>query len=467
MILSISTMVFRGSCEGDVVFFDFCRPLWRRAAGKKGALLAQRLVEMQSPIVRKLGGERACTVGFGRFLGNRAVMAEEVFAAAGAATGARAAGCHVLAIQDTTHLSFPRRAGGTLGPGGDGKVPGLFLHPLLALDAADGTALGLAAGRVWTRGPDKVGPRRKRAIEDKESMRWIETGAAAKAALAEAWRVTLIADRESDIYEQWVVLPDGRFDLITRASRDRKLAGGGRLFAAAANWGEADRMVLDLPARKNRPARRATLVLKYGTVEIRRPQQCSTAGLPETVSLQLVEVEERDPPPGAEAIHWRLLTSHAVTSVAEARQIVAWYRQRWRIEEYFRTLKRSGIDLEAAMIEGSHALLNLVAMAAVAGVAVMQLVEGRDAGPERRASEVVAPNELAFARALNPTLEGKTEKQKNPHQQGSLAWLSWIVARLGGWSGYQRYGPAGPKTIAYGWDRFKTMSQGWSLRKNV
>ncbi len=424
-------------------------------------------METGSPIVRKLGAERACTVGFGRFLGNVAVTPEEVFAASGAALGERVAGRHVLAIQDTTHLSFPRRRGGTLGPGGSGAVPGLFVHPLLALDAADGTAFGLAAGRVWTRGPDKVAPRRERAIEDKESMRWIETGAAAKAALAAARQVTLIADRESDIYEEWVALPDAGFDLITRASRERKLTDGGRLFAVAADWDEADRVRLDLPARKTRPARRATLALKYGTVEIRRPRHCSTAGLPETVSLQLVEVAEVDPPPEAEAIHWRLLTSHPVASVAEAHQIVAWYRQRWRIEEYFRVLKKSGIDLEAAMIEGTHALLNLVAMAAVAGVAVMQLVEGRDAGPERRASEVIAADEQAFARALNPTLEGKTEKQKNPHQQGSLAWLAWIVARLGGWSGYQRYGPPGPKTMAYGWDRFKAMSQGWSLSTNV
>lgn len=467
MILSISWMFYRGVCEDDVVYGDVCRPLWRRAAGKKGALLAQRLVETGSPILRKLGSNRAGTVGFGRFLGNRAVMAEEVFQAAGAAIGSRVEGRHVLAIQDTTHLSFPRRAGGTLGPGGDGQVPGLFLHPLLALDAADGTALGLAAGRAWTRAPEKVGPRRKRAIEDKESMRWIETGAAAKAALGKARQVTLIADRESDIYEEWVALPDARFALITRASRERKLAGGERLFTAATDWPEADRIVLDLPARKNRPARNATLALKYGTVEICRPQHCSTPDMPEAVRLQLVEVEEPDPPPEAEAVHWRLLTSHPVASVEDAHQIVAWYRQRWRIEEYFRVLKRSGIDLEAAMVEDAHGLLNLVAMAAVAGVAVMQLVEGRDAGPERRAAELIDPHELEFARALNPTLEGKTEKQKNPHQEASLAWLAWVVARLGGWSGYQRYGPPGPKTIAYGWDHFKTMSQGWNLRQNV
>ena len=89
-----------------------------------------------------------------------------------------------------------------------------------------------------------------------------------------------------------------------------------------------------------------------------------------------------------------------------------------------------------------------------------QLVEGREAGPERRASEVITPQEVSFAQALNHTLEGKTEKQKNPHQEGSPAWIAWIVARLGGWSGYQRYGPAGPKTMAYGWGQFKTMSLG-------
>ena len=211
-------------------------------------------------------------------------------------------------------------------------------------------------------------------------------------------------------------------------------------------------------------ARRARLALKYGTVEICRPRHCSTAGLPKSMTLQLVEVEEINPPPGVTAIHWRLLTTHAVTTVAEAHPIVAWYCQRWRIEEYFRVLKRSGIDLEAAMVEGTHALLNLVAMAAVAGVAVMHLVEGRAAGPERRASEVIASHGLDFAVALNSTLEGKTDKQKNPHQEASLA---WFVARLGGWSGYQRYRPAGPKTIAYGWNQFKTMSQGWNLRQNV
>ena len=81
----------------------------------------------------------------------------------------------------------------------------------------------------------------------------------------------------------------------------------------------------------------------------------------------------------------------------------------------------------------------------------------------RRARVVIAPHELTCAVALNSNLEGKTDKQKNSHQEASLA---RFVVRLGGWSGYQRYRPAGPKTIAYGWNEFKTMSQGWTRRQN-
>ena len=71
-------------------------------------------------------------------------------------------------------------------------------------------------------------------------------------------------------------------------------------------------------------ARRARLAVKYGTVKICRPRHCFTAGLPKSMTLQLVEVEEINPPPRVAAIHWRLLTTHAVTTVAEAHQIVAW-----------------------------------------------------------------------------------------------------------------------------------------------
>jgi hypothetical protein len=300
---------------------------------------------------------------------------------------------------------------------------------------------------------------------------------AAKAALmGSAAHVTLLADRESDIYEAWALLPEPGFDLLSRACRDRKLADGALLFATVRSWPVAACYVFDVVARKDRPKRKARMEVRFGTVTIPKPAKCRTEGMPASITLHMVEVAEIGAPEGQEPVLWRLLTTAPMTSIEAALDTVQLYQQRRaesapparrRIEEYNRTLKKSGINLEGAMVEGVHALQNLVAMGAVAGVAVMQLVEGRDSGPERRASEVIDADEEAFAAALCPTLEGDTAKQKNPHPAGSLAWTSWIVARLGGWSGYEAYGPAGPKTMANGLRKFKAMAQGWILSKNV
>ena len=54
--------------------------------------------------------------------------------------------------------------------------------------------------------------------------------------------------------------------------------------------------------------------------------------MPKSVSLWVVDVREVDPPEGAEPVHWRLLTTHEVTTLAQTRQIVIWYRMRWTID---------------------------------------------------------------------------------------------------------------------------------------
>ena len=57
----------------------------------------------------------------------------------------------------------------------------------------------------------------------------------------------------------------------------------------------------------------------------------------------MVEVSETGAPPGAEPVRWRLLTTHRVEDAAMAWQVVSWYRMRWTIEQFFRTLKRQGL----------------------------------------------------------------------------------------------------------------------------
>ena len=74
-------------------------------------------------------------------------------------------------------------------------------------------------------------------------------------------------------------------------------------------------------------------------------------------------------------------------------------------------------------------------------------------------------DEIEALSLQQPALEGRTAKQKNPHPKGSLAYTSWVCARLGGWTGY--YGKPGPITMMHGLRSLKAMLNGWKLRTDV
>jgi len=123
-------------------------------------------------------------------------------------------------------------------------------------------------------------------------------------------------------------------------------------------------------------------------------------------------------------------------------------------------MKKDGLRIEETQVKEAHRLFNLAAIAITAAARTIQLVDARDGSP-RPASDVADQNLITAATAIGPTLEGKTARQKNPHPPGSLGWLSWIVARLGGWNCY--YKPPGPKTMRNGWNKLAAMAAGFSI----
>jgi len=241
------------------------------------------------------------------------------------------------------------------------------------------------------------------------------------------------------------------------------LAGGGRLFAKASSWAEAGRMSVSLPAVPGRKARQAQLSLRFGTVElpcpIRRKQ--GEAELPKTVTLSFIDAREIDPPEGQEAAHWRLLTTHEVEDIEAARRIVGFYRKRWTIEQVFRTMKTKGFQIEA-LRQQEGPLQKLVTAILIAAITTMQLVAERDGAAGRPFDDALDPDDLPALERVCQSLEGKTQRQKNPHPKGSLAYATWVFARLGGWTGY--YGKPGPIVILRGLTEFHAIKHGWDLR---
>src|SRR4051794_17848123 len=318
--------------------------------------------------VRRLGGNRAGEIRLTRFLRHASVSPAEMARTAAEQTAGRCQGRHVLAIQDTTVV---RSQGGG----------GLYLHATLAVDAEDNAILGLIDGRFLSRSEGKASARRKRPIEAKESHRWLQAADRAAEVCAEAARVTVIADREADIFEAFARCPPGA-DLLIRAAHDRGLEGGQRLFGQADALGPAACATLDLPARPGRTARTARLAVRFMAACLARPQHGVGVG-PNGVTVNVVDVREQDPPPGTEPVHWRLLTTHPVGDAAEALAVADLYRRRWAIEQLFRTLKTQGFDIEGVRIEDEQPRCNLVMAALVAAGAGQQLGHPRGGKPRR------------------------------------------------------------------------------------
>lgn len=420
-------------------------------------MLASLLSRGQDGVrVRRLGHTRAGELRITRFLRCHQVTPETMFATACAHTHGLVKDRHVLVIQDTTSLREKGHNGS------------LQLHPAIAVDADDGALLGLVYATLLRRREPVKTHCNKRALADKESRRWIDATQQAGTLLSSgASRVTVIADREADIYEQFALRPDG-VDVLIRAHHDRNLTDGTPLYEATTKVAELGRETIQLPAAPGRSARSATLALRATQVRIKRPKRnraAWAAALPPYVDLWLVEALEVKPPREATPIHWRLLTTHRASTLAEACQITAFYRRRWVIEQLFRVMKTQGFDVEALRIADDKPFENLAAAILIAAIQVQQMVHDRDGEAKRPATDVFDGEDLPALEAIGETLQGKTARQQNPHPKGSLAHATWVCARLGGWTGY--YGKPGPVVLLRGFLRFKEMLAGWRIARDV
>jgi hypothetical protein len=411
-------------------------------------------------------GNRALEVRFNRFLGNAKVTTDGIIESWSEGTVVAAEGRHVLAIQDTSEVNFAttakRRRG--LGETAKGNVFGLLLHPMLAVDADNGTCLGLLSGQVWTRKGRRTVSHDLRDLSDKESQRWIATALAAKPLLANAAMVTTLGDRESDIFALYASSAEQQFHVIARSMHDRKLADGTSLYAASDDMKVMERRTIVLPARAQRPERLAHLELRFAAVSLARPQTKFLRHLPASLPLVLVDVREPHPEAGTEPLHWRLLTTHPVTNAEEAWRIIEWYKRRWLIEQFFRVLKTQGFGLEDSQIGTADRLLKLVAIAAKAAVITIQLLQARDGQGQQPIHLAFNANEVATLAALNQDIEAKSKRLKNPYPPDRLAWAAWIIGRLGGWDGYPSSKPPGPITFKHGLEYFHAVAIGWTLR---
>lgn len=171
MILSLPSRIGRASDGGDGY-----RVFRRRASKKNGALLFERRCARQTVCVRKLGDNRAERAKLHRFLINKKVTVPRILARQRARIAEHVQGRDILAIQDTSEINYESKSGRKrdLGTVGNGSDAGLFVHPVLMVDAETGHCLGLGDVQVWRRVKKKAKNYKQQPIEAKESYRWLK-----------------------------------------------------------------------------------------------------------------------------------------------------------------------------------------------------------------------------------------------------------------------------------------------------
>jgi hypothetical protein len=303
----------------------------------------------------------------------------------------------VLLAQDTSALSYNSLKQTTeLGPIGQEYTRGLLLHSVQAF-RMDGIPLGTAWSEVWARPQkSKPSPCDPKSCDQKESARWIrafQEGCRQGRQMPKT-QILICGDRESDLYEiydQKKAAPKN-VHLLVRGQHDRYLTDQTRLMETLEQVPVAGTMRAEVPRREGRPARTATLELRWKEVELKPP----TTGLKQNwppIKVHVVLAREVGAPEGVEAIEWLLITTWPVTSLKMAARIVRWYALRWGIECWHKVLKVV-CGVERRQMKSAQTLERALAFDMIVASRVLLLTRLGKENPELPADLFYTPDEL-------------------------------------------------------------------------
>jgi hypothetical protein len=370
----------------------------------------------------------------------------------------------ILAVQDTTTLNYTAHPPAGVGPINTTKdrAVGLLLHDTLAF-TPEGTPLGLLDVQCWARDPREAGKRHRRKelpVAAKESRKWLMSyrAVAEIQPLCPATRLVSVGDREADLYELFheAAPGPGKPQLLVRAERTRQ-----RRVEQHALWrrmrGErvAGVLAVRVPRRGARPARTASLQVRFAPVVLRPPKDRPLPPVP------VWAVYAREVGQGAavtDPIEWMLLTTVPTESFAQACERLTWYSRGWGIEVYHRTLK-SGCRIQDRRLAEAHSLQACLAIDLVVAWRVYWLTMVGRERPDRGCEQLLTEDEW---RLLSAWATG-TMADTPPRAHQAMRW----IGKLGGWLARGKQDHPGTTCMWRGLGHLPNLVQGYLLALQV
>lgn len=368
----------------------------------------------------------------------------------------------VLLVQDSTDIHFESEVGKlTSSTIKRTKSDNYHLHVNVAF-TPQRSNLGVIDYRFWHRTPSKSTKRKKHnqqiPTSEKESYRWFQGYKMACKMQQQCPQTTIIsmADREGALHEIFVeaaeLSEDRRAEFIIRAKGNRKLDTidddeVDLLWDAMLSTAPCGLYTTTLPATAYREAREARM-----QVAIREVQLGGVEG-PGRVSasapVYAVYVREISREKDIEPVNWLLFTSLPVETFEQAQTIIGWYKARWEIEMYFRTLKQ-GCQTQQLQLETDHRLENAIAMYLIMAWHVHALTMVARDTPETLCTIMLTEREWKTIYVLK-------KKASPPSEPPSIKEMIRMLAQLGGFLGRKGDGEPGLKSIWRGYKKLTTI----------
>jgi hypothetical protein len=186
--------------------------------------------------------------------------------------------------------------------------------------------------------------------------------------------------------------------------------------------------------------------MRYQNVELLRPKFSSSSyDSVEMTAIELKQLSEKQEWQ-EEPLHWKLLTTISISSVADALQCVTWYCYRWLIERFHYVLK-SGTKIEELQLKQSGSLQKATHVYSIAAMRMMQMVYQSRETPNVSCEVVLTKEQWSV---LYMVIHHTTVLPDKPPTLGQA--ILWI-GRLGGHLGRKSDGPPGLKTVWLGYQR--------------
>lgn len=363
---------------------------------------------------------------------------------------------------DGTSLSLPDHATekdfGAVGATNRGGR-GLKLIDALAIDPR-GRPIGWLALEYWARSvepgvrpPSGSYARANLPLEERETWHWIQAIRAASSKLeAEGVRGWFQLDREGDARAVLLELARGSHWWTVRSNSNRFLQLGeekvvGRLRDQLEKQRPQGSYALEVSGKWKRRARQANMVVRVGCVTLLMRSQSR----PRTVTALPVTVvwtrEKGTTPTGEEPIDWMLLTNRKVTNLKHARQVIAGYATRWRVEECHKTWKSDGCNVEKTQLRSANAVMKWATILAAVAARIERLKHLARTEPDVAATVELKPIEVRALVLLKQRYRNANDKIcDHPTIEQAVLW----IAQLGGYTGKSSGGPPGALTIRRG-----------------